>query len=38
MHTDIERNFQVMSGAAWLELLYTHISGRKEQLVRYVDW
>jgi len=34
----LKRNFQVMSGAAWLELLCRHIPDRYEHLVRYVGW
>jgi len=30
--------FQVMSGAAWLELLCRHIPDRYEHLVRYAGW
>jgi len=30
--------FQVMSGAAWLEVLCRHIPDRYEHLVRYVGW
>ena len=38
MHAGLKRNFQVMSGAAWLELLCRHIPDRYEHLVRYVGW
>jgi len=38
MHAGLKRNFQVMSGAAWLELLCRHILDRYEHLVRYVGW
>ena len=38
MHLGLKRNFQVMPGAQWLELLCKHISDRYEQLVRYVGW
>ena len=33
-----KRNFQVMPGAQWLELLCKHIPDRHEHLVRYVGW
>ena len=33
-----KRNFQVMPGAEWLELLRRHIPDRYEHLVRYVGW
>jgi hypothetical protein len=38
MHLGLKRNFQVMSGVEWLELLCKHIPGRYEQLVRYCGW
>ena len=38
MHLGLKRNFQVMPGAAWLELLCRHIPDRYEHLVRYVGW
>ena len=38
MHAGLKRNFQVMPGAAWLELLCKHIPDRYEHLVRYVGW
>ena len=34
MHLGLKRNFQVMPGAAWLELLCRHIPDRFEHLVR----
>ena len=38
MHLGLKRNFQVMPGAQWLELLCKHIPDRYEHLVRYVGW
>ena len=38
MHLGLKRNFQVMAGAEWLELLCKHIPDRYEQLVRYCGW
>ena len=38
MHLGLKRNFQVMPGAQWLELLCKHVPHRYEQLVRYVGW
>ncbi len=38
MHASLKRNFQVMSGAEWLELLCRHIPDRYEHLVRYAGW
>ena len=38
MHAGLKRNFQVMPGAAWLELLCKHIPDRYAHLVRYVGW
>jgi len=38
MHAGLKRNFQVMSGAAWLELLCRHIPDRYEHLVCYLGW
>jgi hypothetical protein len=38
MHLGLKRNFQVMPGARWLELLCKHIPDRYEQLVRYCGW
>jgi len=33
MHLGLKRNFQMMAGAEWLELLCKHIPDRYEQLV-----
>ena len=38
MDAGLKRNFQVMPGAEWLELLCKHIPDRYEHLVRYVGW
>lgn len=38
MHAGLKRNFQVMPGAAWLELLGKHIPDRYEHLVRTIGW
>ena len=38
MHLGLKRNFQVMPGAEWLELLCKHILDRHEHLLRYVGW
>jgi len=38
MHAGLKRNFQVMPGAEWLELLLRHVPDRYEHLVRYVGW
>lgn len=38
MHKGLKRNYQLMTGAAWLELLCRHIPDRFEQLVRYAGW
>ena len=38
MHAGLKRNFQVMPGAQWLELLCKHIPDRYEHLVRYCGW
>ena len=38
MHAGLKRNFQVMPGAEWLELLCKHIPDCYEHLVRYVGW
>ena len=38
MHLGLKRNFQVMPGAEWLELLLRHVPDRYEHLVRYVGW
>ena len=38
MHLGLKRNFQVMRGAEWLELLCKHTPDRYEHLVRYVGW
>ena len=38
MHAGLKRNFQLMPGAEWLELLCRHIPDRYEHLVRYVGW
>lgn len=38
MHATLNRNFQVMPGAEWLEFLCRHIPDRYEHLVRYYGW
>jgi hypothetical protein len=38
MHAGLKRNFQLMPGAEWLELLLRHVPDRYEHLVRYVGW
>ena len=38
MHAGLKRNFQVMPGAEWLELLCRHIPDRYQHLVRYAGW
>jgi len=38
MHAGLKRNFQVMPGAQWLELLCKPIPDRHEHLVRYLGW
>ena len=34
-HATLKRNFQVMPGAEWLQLLIQHIPDKNEHLVRY---
>ena len=38
MHKGLKRNYQLMPGAQWLEMLCRHIPDRFEHLVRYVGW
>jgi len=38
MHLGLKRNFQVMPGGQWLELLLRHVPDRYEHLVRYGGW
>jgi len=38
MHLGLKKNFQVMPGAEWLELLFKHIPDRYKHLARYVGW
>jgi len=38
MHLGLKRNFQVMPGAEWLQLLLRHVPDRYEHLARYVGW
>ena len=38
LHAGLKRNFQLMPGAEWLELLLRHVPDRYEHLVRYVGW
>lgn len=38
MHLGLKRNFQVMGGAEWLELLCRHTPDRYDHLVRYWGW
>jgi hypothetical protein len=35
LHATLKRNFQVMPGAEWLELLCKHVPDRHEHMVRY---
>jgi hypothetical protein len=35
LHTTLKRNFQVMPGVQWLELLCKHVPDRHEHMVRY---
>jgi hypothetical protein len=34
-HATLKRNFQVMPGVEWLELLCKHVPDRHEHMVRY---
>ena len=38
MHKGLKRNFQLMAGAQWLEMLCRRIPDRFEHLVRYAGW
>ena len=38
LHATLNRNFQIMPGAAWLKLLLQHVPDRGEHLVRYYGW
>jgi hypothetical protein len=38
LHKGLKRNFQLMPGAQWLEMLCRHIPDRFEHLVRYFGW
>ena len=38
LHASLKRNFQIMPGAKWLELLLQHVPDRGEHLVRYYGW
>ena len=38
MHLGLKRNFQIMPGAKWLQLLCRHIPDRYEHLVRTIGW
>lgn len=38
LHNSLRRNFQLMPGGEWLELLCRHIPDRFEHLVRYAGW
>ena len=35
LHSTLKRNFQVMPGVEWLELLCKHVPDRHEHMVRY---
>ncbi len=35
MHKSLKRNYQIMPGAQWLELLLQHVPDKGEHLVRY---
>lgn len=38
LHKGLKRNFQLVPGAQWLEMLCRHIPDRFEHLVRYFGW
>ena len=38
MHQKLERNYQIMPSAQWLELLLQHVPDQGEHLVRYYGW
>ncbi len=38
MHKSLKRNYQLMPGAQWLEMLCRHVPDRFEHLVWYVGW
>ena len=38
LHAGLERNFQLMPDAEWLELILRHVPDRYEHLVRYIGW
>jgi hypothetical protein len=38
MHASLKRNFQIMPGAKWLEMLLQHVPDKGEHLVRYYGW
>ena len=38
IHKSLKRNYQLMPGAQWLEMLCRHVPDRFEHLVRYVGW
>jgi hypothetical protein len=35
LHATLKRNFQIIHGVAWLELLGKHVPDRHEHMVRY---
>jgi hypothetical protein len=37
-HATLKRNFQIMPGAKWLEMLLQHVPDKGEHLVRYYGW
>jgi hypothetical protein len=38
LHQGLKRNYQIMPGAQWLELLLQHVPDQGEHLVRYYGW
>jgi len=38
LNATLKRNFQIMPGAAWLQLLLQHVPDRGEHQVRYYGW
>jgi len=38
MHKSLKRNYQIMPGAQWLELLLQHVPDKREHLLRYYGW
>ena len=38
LHATLKRNFQILPGVKWLEMLLQHVPDRGQRLVRHYGW